>query len=103
MGKKHEKKSRELEDTLGHGKQKPLLPKFLANTMIVVCSVHHGDYSSHSGVGQILQSEFNCSIIGSGFSITPSCVSHLTSALAGGEYVPYVPDISHWILIFKDD
>ena len=35
-GKKHERKHRELEDTLGDGKQKPLLPKFLANIMIVV-------------------------------------------------------------------
>ena len=38
-GKKYERKRRELEDTLGDGKQKPLLPKFLANIMIVVCSV----------------------------------------------------------------
>ena len=38
-GKKCERKHIELEDTLGDGKQKPLLPKFLANIMIVVCSV----------------------------------------------------------------
>ena len=38
-GKKHERKCEELEDTLGDGKQKPLLPKFLANILIVVCLV----------------------------------------------------------------
>ena len=38
-GKKRERKQGELEDTLGNGKQKPLLPKVLANIMIVVCSV----------------------------------------------------------------
>ena len=38
-GKKHERKHGDLKDTLGDGKQKPLLPKFLANIMIVVCSV----------------------------------------------------------------
>ena len=38
-GKKHEKKHRELEGTLGDGKWKQLLPKFLANIMIVVCLV----------------------------------------------------------------
>ena len=38
-GKKHEKKNKELEGTLGDGKWKPLLPKFLAKIMIVVCSV----------------------------------------------------------------
>ena len=38
-GKKCERKCEELEDTLGDGKQKPLLPKFLANIMIVVCSL----------------------------------------------------------------
>ena len=38
-GKKCERNHRELEDTLGDGKWKPLLPKFLANIMIVVCSV----------------------------------------------------------------
>ena len=38
-GKKCERQCRELEDTPGDGKQKPLLPKFLANIMIVVCSI----------------------------------------------------------------
>ena len=34
-------------------------------------TVHPGDYSSNFGVDQMLQNEFNCGIIGSGFSITP--------------------------------
>ena len=38
-GKKCERKCGELEDMLGDGKQKPLLPKVLANIMIVVCLV----------------------------------------------------------------
>ena len=38
-GKKHERKHGELEDTVGDGKQKPLLAKFLTNIVIVVCSV----------------------------------------------------------------
>ena len=38
-GEKCERKCRELEDTLGDGKQKPLSPKFLANIIIVVCLV----------------------------------------------------------------
>ena len=38
-GKKCKRKQGELEDTLGDVKQKPLLPQFLANIMIVVCSV----------------------------------------------------------------
>ena len=38
-GKKHERKCRELENTLGNGKQKPLLPNILANITIVVCWV----------------------------------------------------------------
>ena len=38
-GKKCERKQGELEGTLGNCKWKPLLPKFLANIMIVVCLV----------------------------------------------------------------
>ena len=38
-GKKFEQKPGELKGTLGDGKRKPLLPKFLANIMIVVCLV----------------------------------------------------------------
>ena len=38
-GKKLERKHREVEGTLGADKWKPLLPKFLANNMIVVCLV----------------------------------------------------------------
>ena len=103
-GKKQEKKCRELEGTLGDGKWKPLLPKFLANIMIVACSV----LSTMVTIVFIFMlikycKMSNCGIIGSGFSITPTCASHLTTALAGGEYVHYMPDISHWILIFWHD
>ena len=38
-GKKHERKQEELEGTPDDVKRKPLLPKFLANILIVVCSV----------------------------------------------------------------
>ena len=38
-GGKRERKCEELEGTLGDGKWKPLLPKFLANILIVVCLV----------------------------------------------------------------
>ena len=38
-GKKHEKKKAELEDLSDGVEIKPLLPKFLANILIVVCSV----------------------------------------------------------------
>ena len=42
--------------------------------------VHHGDYSNHPGIGQVLQNEFNCSTIGCGFSIAPTHAGHLTTA-----------------------
>ena len=38
-GKKCERKCGELEGTLGDVKWRPLLPKFFANIMIVVCSM----------------------------------------------------------------
>ena len=38
-GKKCERKQKELEGTPDNVKRKPLLPKFLANILIVVCSV----------------------------------------------------------------
>ena len=65
--------------------------------------IHHGDYSNHFGVDQILKNEFYCGIIGSGFLITPTCTSHITTALASGEYVHYMPDISHWLPVFRRD
>ena len=65
--------------------------------------IHQGDYGSHFGVDQVLQSEFYCGIVCGGFSITPTCASHITTALASGEYVHYVPDISHWLPVFRCD
>ena len=105
-GKKHERKCRELEGTLGDGKW---METFVAKVFSkhydsgLLSIVHHGNYNSHFGVDQILQNEVNCGIFGSGFSITPTCASHLTTAMAGREYVHYMPDISHWIPIFRHD
>ena len=104
-GKKHEKKCGELEGILGDGKQKTFGAKVFGKhyDSELLGTIHHGDYSSHFGVDQILQNELNCGIIGDGFSITPTCASHLTTALASGEYVHYMLDISHWISIFWHD
>ena len=102
-GKKHERKQGGLEGTLGDGKWKPLLPKFLANILIVVCSV----LSTMATIIVILVLVKYCkmsSIVASlvvGFTTTPNCASYLTTALAGGEYLQYMPGISHWILIFR--
>ena len=108
-GKKCERKRGELEDTLDDGKwlykAKGQMAKAFSKHYDsgLLSIVHHGNYGSHFGVDQILQNEFNCGIIGSGFSITPTCTSHLTTALASGHDVLYMPDISHWIPIFRHD
>ena len=62
-----------------------LLGKYSDSGLLSV--IHHGNYGSHFGVDQILQNDFYCGIIGGGFSITPTCASHITTALASGEYV----------------
>ena len=103
-GKKCEKKCGKLEGTLGDGKQKPLLPEFLANIMIVVCSV----LSTIATRVVILVLIKYCKMS----SIVASLVvgSQLPTPVPATLQLPwlvenmyYVPDISHWIPIFWSD
>ena len=94
MGKSVRESGGDLEDTLGDGKQKLCCQSSSKHSDSGLLSIiHHGDYNDHFGIDQIMQNEFNCSIIGCGFSIAPTHASCIATVLASGKYVHNMPDL----------